>query len=73
MGCFDHDDAADELLKEADAAEFLKVSVRTLQGWRCSGDGPKFVRVSGRMIRYRRQDLLDWIASRTVSSTSEEL
>lgn len=47
------------LLREDEAAEFLNYSVRTLQGWRRIGKGPKFKRL-GRSIRYRYKDLQDW-------------
>lgn len=62
----------DQLLNEHDAAELLGYSVRTLQKWRVVGGGPKFVKVSARSIRYRVKDLLDWIAERTISSTSDQ-
>jgi hypothetical protein len=58
---------ADELLTEGESAEFLKVSTRTLQAWRCNNSGPPFARV-GRSIRYRRADLRHWLSSRTVSN-----
>lgn len=57
----------DELLTEHEAATFLKISSRTLQAWRCSKAGPAFVRV-GRTIRYRRGDLVAWIAANTVTT-----
>jgi predicted DNA-binding transcriptional regulator AlpA len=57
---------ADEILNEREAAEFLKVSCRTLQAWRCARVGPLFVRV-GRSVRYRRSDLFDWIETNTVA------
>jgi len=40
-----HEDYLNELLKEEDAANFLGVSVRTLQGWRFKGGGPKFIKM----------------------------
>lgn len=55
----------DELLTEREAAELLKTSPRTLQAWRCDKVGPAFVKI-GRSIRYRRHDLLTWIAANTV-------
>jgi excisionase family DNA binding protein len=48
----------------------LGISVRTLERKRCDGTGPRFVRV-GRAVRYRESDLAEWLASRTVASTSE--
>ena len=49
-----------KLLTESETAELLGISERTLQAWRVHGGGPAFVRI-GRTIRYRRQDVLDWI------------
>ncbi|WP_354211758.1 MULTISPECIES: helix-turn-helix domain-containing protein [unclassified Bradyrhizobium] len=57
----------DALIAEVQAADFLKISIRTLQAWRCRGAGPAYVRV-GRAIRYRRRDLLAWIEVNTVTS-----
>lgn len=54
------------LLPEVHAARFLSLSVRTLQAWRCKGEGPSFVR-AGRAVRYRRGDLLLWIEANTVT------
>jgi hypothetical protein len=45
---------------------------RTLERWRQTGDGPRFVRV-GRAVRYRRSDLDAWLESRVRSSTSEQV
>jgi predicted DNA-binding transcriptional regulator AlpA len=62
-----------ELVDEREAASILCYSVRALQNWRHRGGGPDFVKVSARSIRYRRSDLEKWIASRTVSNTSQTL
>jgi hypothetical protein len=56
----------DTLLTEDAAARFLKLSVRTLQAWRCRNMGPAFVRV-GRAIRYRYGDLTAWLQANTVA------
>ena len=57
----------DGLLTEAQAADYLKLSIRTLQAWRIRSVGPAFVR-AGRAVRYRRYDLLVWIKQQTVRS-----
>ena len=62
-------DYLDGLIDEAKAADFLCQSVRTIQKWRVTGFGPKFCK-SGRSIRYRRRDLMEWINSRRRGSTS---
>lgn len=59
------------LLTETQTAEVLNVSIRTLQAWRLRGGGPRFVRLSGRAIRYRNSDLAAYIEARTVVSTSD--
>ena len=64
-------DFLNELLKEADAAHFLKMSARTLQGYRLRGGGPNFIRISHRAVRYRRKDLLQWVEDRVRTSTSD--
>jgi DNA-binding transcriptional MerR regulator len=61
--------AHDELLTEIQAADLLRLSVRTLQAWRTRGFGPAFVR-AGRAVRYRHQDLIAWIEVNTVSPTA---
>jgi predicted DNA-binding transcriptional regulator AlpA len=58
------------LLTQRQAAEMLALSERTLERFRVSGLGPKFVRM-GKSVRYRLSDVEVWIASRTVGSTSE--
>jgi hypothetical protein len=59
----------DALLREQDAADFLCLSVRTLQSWRIRLAGPPFVQI-GRAVRYRRRDLIAWIDANTVGSFS---
>lgn len=63
-------EAPDDLLDEKDVAAWLKMSVRTVQAWRVSGAGPRFVRLN-RAVRYRRADVLDYLTRRTVASTSQ--
>ena len=59
------------LLTEKEAGKILGFSIRTLQKWRIEGQGPPFIRVSARTIRYRREDLDQWIESCVRTSTSE--
>lgn len=69
----DDPDHFNRLINERDGATFLGYTVRALQNWRLHGGGPLFVRVSGRSIRYRRVDLINWAESRLTSSTSAPL
>ncbi|QDG79371.1 helix-turn-helix domain-containing protein [Labrenzia sp. PHM005] len=59
-----------KLLNETEAAEYLGLSVRTLQAWRVQGGKIGFIRL-GRSIRYRPQDLENWICSNRLTSTSQ--
>jgi excisionase family DNA binding protein len=60
------------LLTQDEAAEFLKLSVRTVERLRVSGRGPKFLKIF-RSVRYRPADVEAWLASRVRGSTSEEI
>ena len=53
-----------EVVRPVEAASLLSVSLSLLKKWRMRGDGPRFVRLGGRAIGYRRTDLSDWIAER---------
>jgi hypothetical protein len=60
----------DAALNESQAAEFLAVSVRTLQAWRVRGGGPPYVKI-GRSVRYQRRALVSYQQDHTVHSTTE--
>jgi len=45
---------------QKDAAEFLGVSLRKMEKMRREGDGPKFVRLSSKLVRYRICDLIEF-------------
>jgi predicted DNA-binding transcriptional regulator AlpA len=63
----------EELLRATEVAKLLDVEVRNLDAWRYKGQGPVFVRVRGRVVRYRRADVDEWVMTRRVRSTWEEL
>ena len=58
------------LLDERQAAGRLCLAVRTLQKWRVTGGGPRFVKL-GRSVRYRQSDLDQWVRERQRTSTSD--
>lgn len=58
------------LLTQAEAAELLCLSERTLERLRVTGTGPRFVRL-GRSVRYRLADVEAWVTARVVGSTSQ--
>lgn len=61
------------LLTQREAALALSLSPRSLERMRCEGTGPKFVRLSRGRVAYTETALTEWIAARTVSSTSEPI
>jgi excisionase family DNA binding protein len=50
------------LVTEGEAASLLRVSLTSVRRWRREGRGPVY-RKMGRSVRYRRDDLADFIAS----------
>lgn len=59
-----------DMLDRKPSADYLGVSVPTLDRKRVNGDGPPYVKIGSR-VRYRRADLDAWLRSRIVTSTSE--
>jgi len=60
----------DATLYPAEGAYIAGVSTGTFANWRVQGKGPAFIKY-GKSIRYRRADVLQWIADQRFSSTSE--
>ena len=61
------------LLSPRAVAARFGVTPKTLERWRSTGEGPRFVRVSRRVVRYRRADVETFIAARVVASTAAPL
>lgn len=59
-----------DLLTEAEAAEMLGMAKGTLRNWRHSGQGPKYLIVGARVIRYRTSDLLEFVERQTVDPSA---
>ncbi len=53
------------LLTESETARRLGVSVNGLRKWRREGQGPRFIRLGSRLIRYSAVDLDTWLHNRT--------
>jgi excisionase family DNA binding protein len=54
------------------AAEKLGLSRSTLEKMRVYGTGPYYLKL-GRAVRYKSEDLDDWLLRRRVASTSHEV
>ena len=61
----------DDLLTTSEVAEWLGLSTPWLEIGRCKDYGPRYVRLSPRRVRYRRADVLAWLADRTHANTAE--
>jgi predicted DNA-binding transcriptional regulator AlpA len=56
--------SAPTFLNTAAAAAHISMSRRFLESRRLKGEGPPFVRISSRAVRYRREDLDTWLTDR---------
>jgi len=60
------------LLTAKETAVRLKVSLSWLAKARMRGDGPPYIQISPRSIRYVEATLLQWVKGRQRMSTSEQ-
>ena len=61
-------------LTSQDAADLLRLSVRTLERMRVEGNGPRFLKAgNGKRSRvlYRLEDVQNWLEAQAYHSTSE--
>lgn len=61
---------SDRWMDTAEAGDYSKHAVSTLEKYRTYGGGPRFAKV-GRKVLYRQSDVDAWLAETMVSSTSE--
>lgn len=59
-----------QVMTTKEAANYLGLKPSTLEVWRCRGGGPVFCKYQ-RAVRYRPEDLQDFIESGLVHSTAE--
>ena len=60
-----------ENYRSDDAAEYIGIAPPTLAKMRMRGDGPKYSKISNRLIIYRKADMDEWLESKQFNSTSE--
>ena len=58
------------LVNDVQAAEVLGIAPATLRKWRCLGGGPGYYRI-GRLIRYRSDELFEWVEGHRKQNTSQ--
>jgi hypothetical protein len=62
--------ASGRLLTPAQAAEVLGIPEGTLAQWRSQRRGPVFIKLEGRLVRYRARDLESYVAGRVVETVA---
>ncbi len=60
------------LLTPAQAAHMLGIPEGTLAQWRSQHRGPIFVKLEGRLVRYRAGDLESYVAERIVEPVAKD-
>lgn len=60
------------LLTTKEAANYLRLAKVTLERFRLTGSGPAFCKMGDKAVRYRPEDLDDWLASCVRKSTSDQ-
>ena len=58
------------LLTAPEVGCWLGVSPKTLESWRSAGGGPRYVRLSRKAVRYRRDDVKAFIEARLKAHTA---
>lgn len=58
-------------LRVKDAAAYIGLSASTLNKYRLLGQGPRFIKAGPRCVLYAINDLDDWLAEHTHTSTAE--
>ena len=60
------------LLKEDEAGDLIGVTARCMQAWRCYGGGPAFVKISSKAVRYRVEDVEEWVKQRVANKPTRD-
>jgi predicted site-specific integrase-resolvase len=60
------------LYTEKQTAALLNISVKTLQKWRLQGKKPYYIKLSNRLVRYRKQDIENFVSENHRNSTSDK-
>ncbi|MCC6486393.1 MAG: helix-turn-helix domain-containing protein [Candidatus Hydrogenedentes bacterium] len=65
------DKTVNSLLNEHDVARITGLSVASVRRWRLLRRGPKYLKI-GAAVRYKPEDLSDWIESRPSGGGHQE-
>ena len=61
-----------QMLSPKELAAYLRVATHTLSVYRMCGTGPKYIKL-GRIIRYKFNDVLDWIDKKSAENKHLEM
>lgn len=59
-----------KLLDTTEVADMLGNKKNTIEGWRITGVGPRYIKIR-RLVRYRLSDVEEWLEAQTRNSTSQ--
>lgn len=62
----------DEAVTTAEASRIVGFPPCTLHTWRSRGDGPPFLKLGARSVRYQRRALFEWLAARQRRNTADK-
>lgn len=79
MTSFNNQDGSSSLLPDGvmpalnteQAARYCGLASATMEGLRCRGGGPRYIKFGRKAVRYRTIDLDEWMAGKAIFSTSE--
>lgn len=61
----------DEAVDTAEASRIVGFPPCTLHTWRSRGEGPPFLKLGARSVRYQRRALFQWLAERQRRNTAD--
>jgi hypothetical protein len=62
----------DEAVDTAEASRIVGFPPCTLHTWRSRGDGPPYLKIGPRSVRYQRRTLFQWLAERQRRNTADD-
>ena len=62
-------DTLPELSTPKILSETIGIPLGTLAFWRHAGRGPRFLKLGGRVIRHRKQDVSEWLSESVQETT----
>jgi predicted DNA-binding transcriptional regulator AlpA len=65
------DTAPDPILSPQQTAEYIGLTIPTLQRQRTDGTGPRFLKLGARKVGYRLSDIRSWLDERVAASTAD--